>query len=97
MRQGTYLNFILTVNAVLLAGLVWTQIVETPVATEAIAADRLKRMTIPNAAEQRKKMIDALAEIKRSADASQRLLESGKVKVQVTNLSDIKLEQPSER
>jgi acetamidase/formamidase len=95
MRQSKYLNVILTVNAVLLAGLLWTQIASAPVlAQDAVAQVRATRAvpTIPNAAEQRKKMIDALQEIRQSADATKQLLESGQVKVQVTNLDDIRIE-----
>ena len=34
MRQSRYLNVILTVNAVLLAGLLWTQVVDRPMLAE---------------------------------------------------------------
>jgi hypothetical protein len=98
MRRGTYLNVILTVNAVLLTGLLWTQIASQPLlASTATAQSRTKQATapvIPNAADQRNKMINALADLKRSVDAQRQLLESGKLKVYVTNLDEINLEAP---
>ena len=92
MRQGTYLNVILTVNAVLLGGLVWTQIAGQPV-LEQTATAQVGRETgagVPNAAEQRQKMIEALRDMKASLDASNKLMQSGKLRVEVTNLNEIK-------
>jgi hypothetical protein len=98
MRQGTYLNVILTVNAVLLTGLLWTQVVSQPLLDTSAAAQSRTRTAappvIPNAAAQRAKMIDALNDLKQSVDAQRKLLESGKLKVTVTNLDEIKLETP---
>ena len=45
MRQGTYLNVILTVNAVLLAGLVWTQVADTPLLAETASAQSRSRLS----------------------------------------------------
>jgi len=98
MRQRTYLNVILTVNACLLAGLLWTQIMpQPPLAQRAVAEEIVgpdfPRLGIPNAAEQRKKMIDSLTRLQRSVDAQQKLLQSGKVKVQVTNFDELRLDE----
>ena len=93
-RQRTsYLNVILTVNAVLLAGLLWTQIsTSPPMAQEAVAQQRTKRSaTIPNAAEQRVRIIQAIQSLQRSTDATKKLLDSGKLKVEVTNLDEIEV------
>jgi hypothetical protein len=99
MRRGTYLNVILTVNAVLLTGLLWTQLVDRPLLeAEAAAQSRTKTTqppVIPNAAAQREKMIKAISDLKQSVDTQRKLLESGKLKVTVTNLDEIKLEAPS--
>jgi hypothetical protein len=95
MRQGTYLNVILTVNAVLLAGALWTQIAGGPVLTQSASAQspggRDSGKGIPDAGAQREKMIEALRDLKASVDASRKLLESGKLRVQVTNLDEIDL------
>ena len=88
MRQGTYLNVILTVNAVLLTGVVWTQVVNTPLLSGQAAAQSggSGGSGIPNAADQRQKQIEALRDLKASVDATNKLLSSGKVKVEVANV-----------
>jgi hypothetical protein len=88
MRQGTYLNVILTVNAVLLGGIVWTQIAGRPVLEQTATAQ--VGTGVPNAADQRQKMIEALRDMKTSIDANTKLMQSGKLKVEVTNLNEIK-------
>jgi len=98
MRQHTYLNVILTVNACLLTGVLWTQIASGPPLAQTAAAEQaampeIPRLGIPNAAEQRQKMITALTHLQRSVDAQQKLLQSGKVKVQVTNLDELRLDE----
>ncbi len=55
-----------------------------------------RTVTPPNAADQRKRMGDTLKEIKRSVDATRKLLESGNVKVEVTNLSEIRVDGSDE-
>ena len=94
MRQRTYLNVILTVNALLLACLLWTQVAAAPFAAQTAIAQE-PRLLIPNAAEQRKKMIDAMEQINQSIDAQHRLLKSGAVTVKVANLDEIHLEAPA--
>jgi hypothetical protein len=93
IRQGTYLNAILTVNAVLLSALIWTQLAPRPLmADTATAQYDARRGGIPNAGEQRQKLIAGMAEVKASVDSTRKLLESGKLKVEVTNLDEIRLE-----
>jgi hypothetical protein len=89
MRQSNYLNVILTVNAVLLAGLLWTQVVgRAPLAEQAAAQSTTGGFS--NATEQRQRMIDLLLEIKTSMDATRKVVESGKMKVEVTNIEMLK-------
>jgi hypothetical protein len=91
MRQGTYLNVILTVNAILLGSLVWTQVAGRPVLEQTVAAQGSKEgVGVPNAADQRQKMIEALRDMKASLDGTTKLLQSGKMRVEVTNLNEIK-------
>ena len=90
MRQSKYLNVILTVNAVLLAGLLWTQVVgRTSLSSEA-HAQTSQSSGFVNAAEQRQRMIEALNEIKGSVEATRKVVESGKMKVEVTNIDKVK-------
>ena len=92
MRQSTYLNVILTVNAALLGAVVWTQVAGEPALVQSASAQSARDAGegIPNAASQRQKMIEALREIKASVDSMQKALTSGKLKVEVSNLSEIK-------
>jgi len=90
MRQGSYLNVILTVNAVLLAGVLWTHVAGTPVLNSTANAQSAGGTGIPNAADQRQKQIEALRELKVSVDATNKLLTSGKLKVEVSNIDALK-------
>jgi hypothetical protein len=95
MRKLRYLNAILTVNAVLLGMLVWTQLVGGPLSAmhPAVASAQSSSQpvqAVPNAAAQRQQMIEALREMRRTNDATHKLLESGRVRVQVTNISELR-------
>jgi hypothetical protein len=94
MRQFTYLNVILTVNAALLAGLLWKGISERPLLAEVAAAQSTTSpapsITVPNAADQRQKMIDALRDIKLSVDGMKKLMETGKLKVEISNTEQMR-------
>lgn len=96
-KQTRCLNTLLTVNAVLLGGLLWTQLADRPLL--AGSAEAQSRMTgtsaaqgVPNAAQQREQMIDALRDMKKSVDEMKKTMEDGKLKVQVTNLDEIKID-----
>jgi hypothetical protein len=90
MRQGTYLNAILTANALLLGGILWTQVAGKPaLEQEALAQAAGEGGGVPNAAAQRQKMIDMLKEMKVSVDNASKLLLSGKVRVEVTNIDQM--------
>lgn len=95
MRRGRYLNFILTVNAVLLTALVWTQLVGGPVLSSGGAAQaQVGRDVpgIPNAASQRHRMIELMTEMNRNMGANHKLLDDGRLRVRVTNLDEIQRE-----
>jgi hypothetical protein len=99
MRQANYLNGILTVNAVLLAGLIWTQIaghsgLAQNAAAQSTASGGAVNNTgssmMVNAGEQRQRMLEALKEIKTSIDATRKAVEGGKFKVEVSNIDQLK-------
>jgi len=93
MRQSKYLNMILTVNAFLLAGLLWTQVVGGPsFVPEAMAQKRSfgpQVPNVPNAGQQRADIAKSIQKLNESVQAMKRLLESGRIQVQVTNLDEI--------
>ncbi len=94
MRQSTYLNVILTVNAVLLTGILWTQFASrAPFDSTAAAQADPPGGGIPNAAAQRQRMIESLNEIKGSVEATRQLISSGKLKVEVANIEQLKGEK----
>ncbi len=96
--QLRYLNAILTVVALLLGVLVWSQVSSQPIfATEAAAQSRTIRNSsatkgIPDAALQREKMILGVEKMTKAVEALSKDLDAGKVKVEVTNLDEIKIE-----
>ncbi len=95
MRRRNYLNGILTVNAVLLTGLLWVQVAGHPLpANSATAQVRSKPrgqqiVVPPNAAGQRQKMIEGMKTLNQSVEALKQQIESGTIKVEVTNLDEI--------
>ena len=92
MRQSTYMNVVLTVITVLLGGLLWMQVAGKPLFAQSADADGPRqRIAFPNAAVQRDKLIAAMDKVQRAVTFSQKMLESGKVKVIVTNLGEIKI------
>ncbi len=88
-RQGAYLNIVLTAVTILLAALLWTQFSgRGGMVQSSFAADR-GGSGIPDAGEQRERMIRELRELRGTLEATRKLLESGRAKVQVTNLDQI--------
>src|SRR5688572_12228375 len=90
VKQGTYLHVILTANALLMAGLLWTQVVGGSaelLGTQTAVAQGSKDPTegVPNAANQRQKMIETLREVKTSVDAMKKSLDGGKIRVEISN------------
>jgi hypothetical protein len=90
-RQGRYLNVILTVNAVLLAGIVWVQLVGVGALATIAHAQKAPDTGIPNAASQRQRIIEELQAMRTSVDAMRKTVEGGKMKVVVDNIGDIKV------
>ena len=102
MRKDTYLNIILTVNAILLATMLWVQVADNPILAENATAqsrskprkstaNRGKPFVFPNDADQRQKQIDEMIKIGKSIEATRKLIESGNLRVEVTNLGEIKI------
>ena len=78
--------------AVLLAALLWTNLAGRPLfSSEATAQVRTKGPsipTVPNAARQRDEILKALRDIRASVEATRSTVESGGIKVRVTNLNE---------
>ena len=85
-RQGTYLNIVLTALTLVLAVLLWTQFASRGgMVRSSFASDRIAS-GIPDAGEQRERIIRELQAIRGTLEATRQLMESGHAKVQVTNL-----------
>ncbi len=97
-RSRRYLNGILTVNAVLLAAMLWTQVAGTSTASIAAAAPQSGTAkqadtdTFPNASVQRVAMINELRGLRGDVAKLEAAVMSGKLKVQIGNPDDIKLD-----
>ena len=98
MKSTRYLNVILTVNAFLLSGLLWTQIADGPFLDREAAAQRTNRASrtkqtqpFPNAAQQRLDQRMLLKDFRQAFEEQRRFLESGQLKVEVTNLDDLRI------
>ena len=95
MTQIKYLNVILTVNAMLLAALLWSQLSEQPVlslpamAQSAAGGVNADDPGIPNAGTQRQKIVEAIQRLEGKVEATNRLLSGGRLKVQVANLAEL--------
>ena len=88
-RQGAYLNIVLTAVTILLAVLLWTQFSgRGGMVRPSFATDR-GGSGIPDAGEQRERIVRELRELRGTLEATKKLLESGRAKVQVTNLDQI--------
>tara|TARA_Y100000589_G_scaffold265339_2_gene256326 strand:- start:896 stop:1255 length:360 start_codon:yes stop_codon:yes gene_type:complete len=101
MRKDTYLNVVLTIIAVLLTVDVWTRVAERPVASETVMAqsrsqpNRRGTNRTPvqkgvsaiggESIQQRALMIQELGKIREQFTALRGLLESGGIKVSVTD------------
>ncbi|MBX3374401.1 MAG: hypothetical protein KF817_11245 [Phycisphaeraceae bacterium] len=88
-RPG-FLSIILTINAVLVACLIWTQVADRgSFASEAHAQAGDRDGSVPNAAAQRLEMIQSLRAIQKSLEATNRQLSTGRMRVEVTNIQEI--------
>src|SRR5262245_27213510 len=90
MRRRNYLNAILTVNAALLTGLLWTQVVGRPLVSSARADDDTEpQQGIPNAGKQREVMITQLKSIDEAVRQMHQTLSAGKIKVELRNIDEL--------
>ena len=79
MSKGRKLTAVLlTVNALLLAAILWVQVAETPFLARTALA---QRQQLPNAGLQRERMIALLDAIRKSSEETKNILKSGRVKV----------------
>lgn len=83
MRSLKYLNMILTALAVLLAMNLYITAFSGP-----SALPQAQAQGIPDAGAQRQQIVDQLKLVNQKAEQIKGLLESGKVKVTVTNAAD---------
>ena len=89
-----YLNAILTINAVLLALLLWSQVAGTPMfdrAAEAQATSGDSQDTFANPIKQRKQMIDLLKATNESINKLNKSISDSTLNVEVTNFEDLEL------
>ena len=90
MRQMKYLNVLLTINAVLMTAVLWTQIVAAPSLSPSAHAQRPASDGVPNAGMQRQQMIEELRALRSSVESTRSFMEGGALKVQVSNLDELK-------
>lgn len=104
MNAQRYTNVLLTINALLLAALLWVLVVERPIfAGEAEArvvksplvdkhvSGKQKAPVFANATGQRQEIIAQLKLLNAGLARQQSMLESGRMKVEVTNLDEIEV------
>ena len=89
-RQTRYLNVILTVNAVVLSAIAWTQLAGAPLSSSAMAQNPPDQQGIPNAGAQRQRMIQELQGLRESIDGMKKQIDSGKLKVVIANIDELK-------
>jgi hypothetical protein len=106
MNHPKYLNAILTVNALLLGGLLWTQIADRSLlSSEAQAQAKLEREPgtnreraqplFPNSTAFSNEMLSSQRQIVHSLEALRLMLVSGRLQVEVSNLDEIEVEVAS--
>lgn len=89
MKRNTYLNGVLTAIAVLLGALVWIQVTASESGNQALAQSRTERRGLPNAAAQRKAIVDAIKELQKEVESQNKVFESGTLKVHVVNIKEL--------
>ncbi|MCZ6836429.1 MAG: hypothetical protein O7G85_11700 [Planctomycetota bacterium] len=98
MRGKKYLNFILTINAILLTCLLWVQVADKAMFSESAEAQVRDRRPgtrnpnevgpptiFPNDADQRERGIDQMKKMNQTLEALKNHIESGALKVEVSN------------
>ncbi|MDZ4830068.1 MAG: hypothetical protein SGJ09_07710 [Phycisphaerae bacterium] len=96
-QRLTYLNAILTVNAVVVAALVWTNVVGDPTASTAYAAPQStsrsgETLGVPDAGLQQLKIYEELKALRLDVERLLTFVNGGKMKVLLGNPGDIKLD-----
>lgn len=94
-RSQQYLNGILTVNAVLIAALVWTNVGGGPSRAEAAPLlpqvdDQERTGGVPNAGAQRERLITEVRALREDIRRLESGVTGGKMKVNIGNLADLK-------
>jgi hypothetical protein len=95
MRQGTYLNIILTVNAALLTGLLWGQLagrasLETQASAQGVPLPAGQSAIPVTSADQRQRQIELMRDIKLAVDDLKKSVMTGTMKVEVSNIDQLK-------
>lgn len=89
MKRLKYFEVILTMNAALLAGMIWVQLTDSPFPIEAPAiAQESKPLAFPNAAAQRQDIVNAIRTLSDDVRAMRSDLKSTEFKVRVTVMPD---------
>jgi len=92
-RNATYLNAILTVNAVMVAALVWTHVSDGPSVANAspLQVDGGDATGgVPNAGLQRLQTLNEIRALREDVQRLELLLASGRVKFGVSNFAELK-------
>ncbi|MEX0653773.1 MAG: hypothetical protein WD534_01845 [Phycisphaeraceae bacterium] len=82
MQSLKYLNSVLTVIAVLLTLNLWVGWTDTPAGDRMTIVSEAQAQGVPNAAQQRREMIDSIKQVNSQIGEIKTLLTSGRVKVQ---------------
>ncbi len=95
MKRMSYLNVVLSVNAVLLAAMLCVLLSGSSLGpSQASAQMGMARIGngVPDAGAQRLRIIEALERIEATVAATRATLEDGRTRVEVTNLDDIEID-----
>lgn len=91
MRHARFLAVMLTINAALLATIAAALLLGSPPWSAHAAAQSPPLETgIPNAGSQRQRMVEELQSLRASVEALRKQLDSGKIKVAIANIDELK-------
>ncbi len=94
-RQGRFLNAILTVNAILLGVLLWTQFANHPPVVDSASAQSRTKTPLPNSGRgvyaAQSHNVKILRDLEKAVNSIQSTLESGRMRVEVVNLDEIEI------
>ncbi len=86
MKRFKYLEFILTVNALLLGGMLWVNLAHSPLPAHASAVAQDGPLGIPNAGAQRLEMINAIRNVSANVKALRSDLKTMEFNVRVISM-----------